>query len=308
MSCILNTIDSCLPMATLITLGSLIDRIIDHYRRHYKELIGITLWFIVAAAPFLLSGYIAPFGIDEQTATSEIGAFFLMNGIGFITTTVASLWIAACLMYTIDAHAKGTTPDHDALGKKSWKAVPSLLILSILIAGILIGLALLAVVPGILIMLFNKAAGTFGAVVGVLSVLLLFGGFFTALYILIRYSIELAFAQFVLVLEKSPEKLSLSTIRSSMAQSRQYVQGRWWATAIRLFIPNAIISLIVVGFSLVFNISTTILLAFVAPSLSALAIKLIAIGMTLGLFIVNAIVMPLYSLATYYLYDSINKR
>ncbi len=295
-------------MAQLITLGSLIDRTVEHYRSHFKELIGITLWVIVAAAPFLLSGYIAPFGIDEFTPTNETIAYITTNVIGLITTTLASLWIAACLIYTIDARAKGSTPDHVALGKKSWKVIPSLFVLSALIAIVLIAAAVVMILPSILIMVFNSGTGTMGAVLGILGVLLLFAGFIGAVYTLVRYSIELAFAQYVLVLEGNVGKFSFAALRKAVQQSRTYVRGNWWAVAIRLFVPNAIISLIVIGFSLVLNISATIMLSFAAPALSALAIKLISIGLTLSLFILNAVVMPLYSLATYYLYDSVAKR
>jgi len=127
-----------------------------------------------------------------------------------------------------------------------------------------------------------------------------------ARYFIIRYSVELAFTQYALVLEQ-PAKFSLKNIWTAIQSSRAGVRGAWWAVAIRLFVPNAIISLIVVGISISVNFATTIVLSFAAASLSALAIKLIAIFLTMSLFIINALVMPLYALATYYLYDSVKR-
>lgn len=295
-------------MAKLITLGLLIDKTVEHYRLHIKELIGITLWLVVAATPFLFSGYLAPFGVDQQTPVGETIAYMIVNFIGLITTTAASIWIGICLILTIDARAQGKTPDHVALGKRSWKFFFSFLVLS---AGIALGISVvsaLLVVPGILIMLFNTMPGAAGTAIGIAGVLLLFGGAAAALYTLVRYSVELAFAQYHLVLDNDSTKFSLKTLWKSVLASRESVKGSWWAVAIRLLIPNLIISLIVVGFTMVTNLATTILISFAAAALSPLAITLISVALTLSVFIVNAIVMPLYSLTVYYLYDSIAKR
>ncbi len=295
-------------MAKFITLGLLIDKTVEHYRLHFKELIGITLWLVVAAMPFLFSGYIAPFGVDQQTPASETLAYMIVNVVGLITTTAASIWIGICLILTIDARAQGKTPDHVALGRRAWKFFFSFLLLS---AAIAIGLsvaAVLLVIPGILLMLLNTASGVVGTAVGIAGVIILFGGAAAALYTLIRYSVELAFAQYHLVLESDSTKFSFKAIWKAAVASRESVKGSWWAIAFRLFIPNIVISLIVLGFTMVTNLATTILISFAAASLSALAITLISVALTLSVFIVNAIVMPLYSLIVYYLYDSIAKR
>ncbi len=295
-------------MANVITLGSLIDRTVEHYRSHFKELIGISLWLVVASMPFLFSGYLAPFGVDQYTPTSEIVAYIAASVTGLIATTLASLWIGVCLILTIDARANNKTPDHVALGKRSWKFLASFFVLSTCIAAGLSILSALFLVPGILIMMLNTATGTLGMVLGILGVILMFAGTVGAMYTLIRYSVELSFAQYHLVLESSTTKLSFKTLIAAAKASRESVKGRWWSVAIRLFVPNAIISLIVVGFTMTTNLATTVLISFAAASLSPLAITLISVALTLSVFIVNAIVMPLYSLTTYYLYDSVSKR
>lgn len=295
-------------MAKFITLGLLIDKTVEHYRLHVKELIGISLWLVVAATPFLFSGYIAPFGVDQQTPTSEINAYMLINVVGLITVTVASIWIGICLILTIHSRAQGNTPDHVAIGKRSWKFFFSFLVLS---ASIAIGLSVLSalfVVPGILIMLFNTATGAAGAAIGVSGLILLFAGLAAAIYTLVRYSIELTFAQYVLVLESESTKFSFKNLLGCAQASRKLVKGSWLAIAFRLVIPNIIISLIVVGFTMATNLGATTLISFAAAAFSPLAITLISVGLTLSVFIVNALVMPLYSLTVYYLYDSVSKR
>lgn len=293
-------------MATIITLGSLIDKTVEHYHKHFKELVGITLWLIVGASPFLFSGYIAPAGVDTTTPTNEILAYLGINLIGLVTTTLASLWIGACLILTIDARAKGATPDHVALGKQAWKFAPALFVFSILFSLTLILSVAVLFLPGILTLMVNQADGAAGAALGIGGVILLFGGFIAASYVLLRFSVELAFTQFAIVLEQ-PAKFSLRSMWSAVQSSRDMVRGSWWAVLIRLFVPGAIIGLIAIGVSIAMNFAMTILLAFASASFSALAIKLIAIVLTMSLFVVNALVMPLYSLATYYLYDSLKR-
>jgi hypothetical protein len=293
-------------MANIITLGLLIDKTVEHYHKHFKELVGITLWLIVGASPFLFSGYIAPAGVDSTTPMNEIIVYLGINVLGLITTTLSSLWIAACLMLTINARAKGNTPNHEALGKQAWKFTPGLFVFGVLFAIVMVLGATVLFIPGIIALMANQADGAAGAALGIGGVLLLFAGAIASLYFVIRYSVELAFAQYAIVLEQ-PTKFSLKNMWSAVQSSRASVRGAWWAVAIRLLVPNAIISLIVISVTMGVNFAMTIIFTFAAASLSALAIKFIAILLTMSIFIVNALVMPLYSLATYYLYDSVKR-
>ncbi len=301
-------------MAHLITLGALIDRTVEHYRLHFKELIGISLWFVVAATPFLFAGYIAPFGVDEFTPFNETASYISLSALGAILTTIVGMWVSICLMLTIDARAKNTVPNHVALGKKSWKYLPSFLILSLSIAGGLSVIAVLCMMPGFLITFLNTANGAAGAALGILGVLLIFAGAGAGLYVLIRYGIAYAFAQYSLILEteRPPSITSVSALyralRGHIASSQKAVDGQWWQIALRILIPNLIISLLVLAVSVGTNLASTVFISFAAASLSALAITLISVALTLILFLVNALVLPLYSLTAYYLYDSIRQR
>jgi hypothetical protein len=293
-------------MANIITLGLLIDKTVEHYHKYFKELIGISLWLIVGASPFLFSGYIAPAGVDSATPMNEVLMYLGINAVGLVTTTLSSLWIASCMMLTINARAKGSTPNHVVLGKQAWKFTPALFLFGIAFAVVMMLGAVVLFIPGIIALMANQADGATGAALGIGGVLLLFAGAIASLYFIIRYSVELAFAQYAIVLEQ-PSKFSLKNIWSAVQSSRASVRGSWWAVAIRLLVPNAIISLIVISVTMTVNFAMTVIFTFAAASLSALAIKLIAILLTTSLFVVNAMVMPLYSLATYYLYDSVKR-
>lgn len=295
-------------MANLITLGSLIDRTVEHYRTHFKELIGISLWLVVAAMPFLFAGYLAPFGVDQYTPANEVITYLIISFIGLITITLARLWTSVCLIFTIDGRAKGATPDHVALGKKSWKYILSFFVLSTGIALALSIAAGLFLVPGIAIMMLNHLPGTAGAALGVVGVLLLFAGTLVAVYTLVKYSVELAFAQYFLLLDTESSRFSFKTLRAAIVASRSAVKGQWWAVALRLIVPSLIIGLIAYGITTSTNLAATVLISFAAASLSPLAITLISVALTLSVFIIVALIMPLYSLTTYYLYDSVSKR
>jgi hypothetical protein len=292
---------------SIITIGALIDKTIDHYHHHIKELVGVSLWVIVGAAPFLFSGYIAPGGIDTTTPSYEAFTYLILNTLGLVTTTITSLWISANLVLTIHARKQGETPDHVALGKKAWKFVPILFCYSILLTGALFAVSILAFIPGLIVMLLNVGDGTNAAILGVVGILLIFAGGIGALYLIIRYAVEIAFTQYILILEHAP-KCSFATIRNAVQSSRAMVKGSWFAVVIRLFIPNAIISLLVTVIAIGVSFSTSIFIALATASLSALAVKLIAVIITLSVFVINAVTLPLYSLVTYYLYDSVKRK
>lgn len=295
-------------MAQLISLGAMIDHTIDHYRHHFKELIGISLWMIVASAPFLLAKYIAPLGVDVATPMNETIAYAAMNSIGFITTVLASFWVSVCLVLTIRARANGNTPDHATLGKQSWKMIPGLLIVSLIITvGIVLACAL-ALAPGLLLTMLNPATGALGDAVGILGGILLIVGIVAALYFTVRVSIELSLSQYIYILETEGNRLSPSAIKHALVQSRAYVRGKWWSVFLRLVIPSVLVALLVFAVTFVMNIGITVLMIFAAASFSALAVKLSAIFLTLNAFVINALAVPLYSLVGYYLYDSIAKR
>ncbi len=295
----------------MITLGSLIDRTVEHYHKHFRILAGISLWIVVAAMPFLFSSYIAPFGVDKTTPTRELIEFLSLNLLGLVTTTVAGFWITACLILTGEAQAKGITPDHTALGKQSWKIFPALCLLSFGIATVFVLVAIILMAPGFAMLWSSNAADSSGSMTMIIGGALFFIGMIIAALFLAKYSVEVAFAQYILILETT-EKITPKNIKkvlmNSIKTSRSMVRGHWWAIAFRLLIPAGIIGFIVYGATYLVNFIVSIGFSFSVGSISPLGITLISVASTIGILIINALIMPLYSLATYYLYDSITKR
>lgn len=298
-------------MANMITLGSLIDRTVDHYRKHFRVLAGISLWIVVAAMPFLFSSYIAPFGVDKTTPVNELIGFLSLNFLGLITTTVAGFWITACLILTENAQAKNSTPDHAALGKQSWKIFPALFLLSVGIAAFFIIVALALMAPGFAMLWLNNTGDAAGSTMMIIGGILFCIGMITSVIFLAKYSVEVAFAQYVLILENT-EKITVKNVgkilMNSIKTSRAMVQGHWWATMLRVLVPSGIIGFIAYGATYLINAIINIGFSFSVGSISPLGITLISVASTVGVLILDALVMPLYSLATFYLYDSITKR
>lgn len=295
----------------MITLGSLIDRTVEHYHKHFRVLAGISLWIVVSAMPFLFSSYIAPFGVDKTTPTRELIAFLSLNLLGLITTTVAGFWITACLVLTGAAQARGVTPDHAALGKQSWKIFPALFLLSFGIAAVFVLIAIALMAPGFAMLWSSNAADSSGSMTMILGGALFFIGMIVAALFLARYSVEVAFAQYVLLLENT-QKITLKNIgkvlMTSIKTSRTMVRGQWWAVMFRLLVPAGIIGFIIYGATYLINTIVGIGLSFSVGSFSPLGITLISVASTVSILVINALVMPLYSLAAFYMYDSITKR
>jgi hypothetical protein len=226
------------------------------------------------------------------------------NFLGIITLAAASIWVSIALLMAIDQQVAGKKPDMRNIGKRAWKLFFPYVVISLLIALIMIGLSLTAI-PGIVLMGFAAFSESMGAAMGILGVLLFFVGAIAALVLIAKFSVELAFTQYNLVLTR--ENKPWNKLTSTLSESRSLVKGRWWATFIRLFVPNIVFSLIVFGINLAVGLGTTVLFAVAVGLLSESVLQVGAAISTLFVMLISALAVPLYTLATYFLYDSLTK-
>lgn len=293
-------------MSTLITIGQIIDIAVDHYHKHYKELLGIALWILVAFIPLGIVGLIMP---SDQTALENLsaGRYAFVSGInilGTLAVAVVSIWVAISMIFMIDAQFANKKTDAKIVGRKAWSIFIPFSILSTLVAIIVIIPALVLVLPGLAMMIagsVREGAEAIGS-----SGLFLFGiGALVGLYFIIRLSIELSFSQYELILDPQEKPLSWKALKGAMTSSRELVRGRWWATLWRIALPNVLFSLAVFVVNIVLTIGAGMLLAASASALPNIAIKLGAVAISFGAVGVNVLAAPLYTIATYALYDSL---
>ncbi len=293
-------------MSSLISIGQIIDSSVDHYRKHGKELLGIALWVLVAFVPLGVVGLITPSdeAVLDALPLGRIALIAAGNLIGVLAVTLVGIWVAVSLILMVAAQHTGASADAKVIGRKAWTMFVPFAVLSLLVAIIAIVPALLTL-PGIAMMMIGGlregaetvggiglAIFTIGAVVGV--------------YFLIRLSVELAFAQYRLVLAPKGKLLAGKTLMAAVRESHQLVRGRWFATLWRLAIPNILFSLAAFVINVIITLGAGVLLAVSASSMPTFVLQLGAVVVSFAAVAVNVIIAPLYTIATYALYDSLD--
>ncbi|MCR4312103.1 MAG: hypothetical protein NUV56_02350 [Candidatus Uhrbacteria bacterium] len=290
-------------MSNLISIGQIIDQTIERYRTNFKELFGIALWVLVAFIPLSVASFLNPAEGVELPASREI-FLWLFNGASVLAVTIVSLWVGISLILAIDQAEGGKKIDAHAVGKQAWKLFVPFALVSVLIGLILTCLALLSL-PGLLLMVF----GTLNSqdTLGTIGLLLFVLGAIASIIFMLKLSIELAFTQYSFLLNTKGKALSWTAMKTALRESRSLVRGRWWATFFRLALPNIIFSLVVFGVNYILSLGAGVLLAVNAGSLSETLIKAGAVFISLAVIAVNVLAMPLYSIATYKIYDSLTR-
>ena len=283
-------------MATLISIGQVLDHSLEHCRKHYKELLAIVLWMVAASVPTVASKLVALTDTDQALTNGDWLSFSLAL-LGALLAGVVSFWMYATLTSAIADQAANKRINLSQLYHAGWNVFWKYLGLTILIGLIFLGLSLMTL-PGLILLLIG-ASPAVSSVFSGLGLPLLFIGGLASLAMVIKLTVQLAFSPFILLLEK---RSIIDSITGSMA----LVRGRWWATLLRFAIPKIIyfLAFFVIGF-VVFQ---AIALLMTVLSTSSQAAVMIIYTLTLFLSVLlSVIVVPFIVATDYYLYDSLQK-
>ncbi len=283
-------------MASLISVGQVLDLSLEHCRKHFKELLAITLWMVVASIPTVVGTLLAPSGGD-QTLTGGDWLSFAFSCVGTILTIVVSIWAYATLVLAVAEQAGGKKINLKHTYQQGWKIFLPYFLLSLLVAGIVIGIALIAA-PGFILLILSSSA-TSAPILGVLGTPVFIIGTGIALFLLVKYSVQIAFAPYVLILEK---KNPIEAIKGSLA----LVRGRWWATLLRFLLPKLIYSLVIFVVNYLVFAVIEVVLSLLMETSTVLVLAVYTLSLFLSVFL-SAIVIPLLIATDYYLYDSLRK-
>jgi hypothetical protein len=280
-------------MASLISLGQIIDTSLGHYKKHYKELIAISMVLVLASLPSILAKLIELVKGSSENATAGDWLTFGLSFIGWVAVIIASLWTYATLILTIDGQAKNRTIKLKEAFKSGWQVLGKYTLLSIVLAGIFCLLAL-AIAPGTILI----GVGGLGNMptLATLGIPFFILGGIVAIVLIAKFAVELNFSPYVLLLDK--EKV-LDAVKSS----RKLVQKRWLATVFRLLLPKLIyfVIMFIVNFIILSALGLlrtlfldSLILSFLIDAVTLLAAVLIP-----------ALVTPLLITTDYYLYGSL---
>lgn len=283
-------------MASLISVGQVLDQSLEHCRKHYKELLALVLWMVVASIPSVVGKLLAPTGGDNAL-TSGDWLSFAFSLIGAILVVVVSIWMYATLTLTIAEQADEKKVNLKALSKQGWKIFGKYLLLTICLGLIFIGIAALTA-PGY-VLLFVGSIGDSSSILSALGTPLFFVGSLATLYLLVKYSIELAFAPYILLLEKT-------SVTEAIKKSIALVRGRWLKTAVRFIIPKILYFLALFVINYVVFTALEMLMALIMHTSSFGVLAVYTASLLLSAFM-SSIVTPLVIATDYYLYDSLHK-
>lgn len=282
-------------MASLISVGQVLDRSAEHVRKHYVELLAIVLWMVAASIPTIIGKLLSPLGGDK-TLVSGDWVSFAFSLSGAILVVIASFWMYATLTFAMAHQAKNQAGNVKRYYREGWKVLGKYILLSLTLGAIFTGLVLISA-PGLAMLLFGASAQSSSGLWTTIGVPVFFLSLFASFYLIVKYTVGLAFSPFLLLLEKRP-------VVEAITGSLKLVQGRWWSTAVRFVSPKVVYFL---AFFIITFVSGTALklLTTILASTSHTAVLL---AFTLSLFLsvfLSVIVTPFILATDYYLYDSL---
>jgi hypothetical protein len=284
-------------MASLISIGQVIDSSLEHYRKHFRELLAILLWIVVASVPSIVGKILAPIGDNAEAGAGDWISFALSMG-GSILSVVVGIWVYAALVLAINNQAEGKKTDLKKISKAGWKVFWPYLGLTIALAAIFVGIALITA-PGFALLFISavRDAAANSSVLAALGAPLFFIGGFISLILLAKYSIQLAFAPFLLLLEGQG---IVASIKGSLA----LVRGRWWGTFFRFVLPKIIYFLLAFVVSLIVFTALEVAMRLLSANSPVLVLLLYTFSLLLS-NLLTALLTPLLIGNDFYLYKSL---
>jgi len=281
-------------MASLISLGQVIDKTIAHYKKHFVELISITAWIIIASVPAAIAKILQPYTLGTEATPLHIFTIVL-NDLGALLVGIVSIWVLLSTIIAIGEQASGGTRDIKAQGKKAWKLFFSYIWVSILLS-LIIAVILLPPALGLIFILIDSIRGASTVLTSIGGILLLIGAI-VSFVLLVKYSIQYGFAPYSLVLD---QEHGVKALR----HSSMLVSGRWWDTFFRFVVPKLIYALVVFVLNFLLLAALAIILVILVSDMSLYQ----GIGNATWMILsaaVTALSIPLIAVTDFYIYDSL---
>lgn len=281
-------------MASLISLGQIIDKTIAHYKKHFVELFSISAWIAVASVPAAVSKLLDPYVTNTPATPLHIFAIILKD-FGGLLIIMVSAWVLLSTILAVSEQAAGGTPNPKTRALRAWKLFfpyAWLFILTLLvIAVILIPPAL-----GVGLILIDGLRGTASILSSLGGILILVGTLFSFVF-LVKYSIKFGFSPYSLVLEN---KRGVQALKHSSS----LVAGRWWEVFYRFVVPKVLFSLVLFLLNILLLAALAVLLVLLISDLTLYQGLGNAAWLVLS-SLVTAVSLPLFAVTDFYIYDSL---
>lgn len=290
-------------MGKLISIGQILDTTFEHYTKHFKAFMGVSLWLFIISIFAIVSTILQPatetnYLIEYSLLTTSEYIGIIISVIGtVIVAPIIGIWITIALIKTEDNIFKNKTEKFTTVGSYSCKKFFSYAWIALLKTLILL-LPALAVVPGFILIAINVFTNG-GIWLGAVSLIVLVLGAIVGLILLTILSIWFAFPVFALI---GDDARGVKAIK----ESKKLVSGRFWSVLWRLFVPKLIFTAGLIVAQIVVLVVVFPILGFSSLSGEA-TYKISSIIDTLASLGLSALVAPLFIIADYLIYDSLRK-
>lgn len=281
-------------MASLISLGQIIDKTMAHYKKHFVELLSITAWIVIASVPAAIAKFLQPYTAGTELTPLHIFTIAL-NDLGALLIGVVSVWALLSMIIAISEQASGTARDQKTQGKKAWKLFFSYIWVSILVA-LVVAAILVPPIFGFVLILIDGFRGASTVLSSIGGILLLVGAL-VSFILLVKYSIQYGFAPYSLVLDQEHGVKALQ-------HSASLVSGRWWDAFFRFVIPKVIYTLVVFVLNFLLLAALAIILLVIFGN-STLYQSLGGATWMIISSVITALYIPLIAVTDFYIYDSL---
>lgn len=286
----------------LLTIGELIDRSWDHYRRDFVDLMSVSGWILLAAIFNVVALALYPsaskiIGTAGLTGVESAGVVLYAFS-NWIVTPIIGLWVFATLVRLVRAQLSGRRASvREAMMDGKRLFVP-LFVVSALVFALMACVVLIGFGPAALLSILAAAANSSVLTIAASASMVI--GVIAAIVLGFRWSVHYYFAPFALLVDDVRGKASLTA-------SRKLVEGRFWGVLLRLGVPKIVFILLgALAMALV-----TFVLSLATSTLTGLnldvQLRLATISASVLSTIVAVLLNPIIIIADLMLYQSLKR-
>lgn len=285
---------------TLISVGQLIDETWEIYKKRFTEILSISSWLLISAILVTISLIYYPTVTQVTLGNGYTGGntfgILLFSITTLVISPIISFWIYNSVTRAVGAHVSNKRMNPKVAMKEGVQSffpalVTTLMVVLMLILAIVIGMAPPAIVAGI-------GALTGSSALIILGNIALVIGIFVATFLTIKWGVYYVLAPIITILDGSKGK-------ESLAQSRQLIEGRFWAILGRTAIPKILFMILGVVMMSIIGYLVSIFIEASGGFNTDLQLRVSTMTNTIGPIIIAIIINPMIIIADVLLLKSL---
>lgn len=224
---------------SLISVGQLIDESWEVYKKHFASFLAISSWLLISAILIAISLAYYPTVTQITTGTGYTGGqtfgIALFSFTSIVISPLLSFWIYTSITRATSAYTKGRKLAPKAAMNEGRKIFIPAIITSIMVVLMILLAIVIGMAPPAIIASIGALVGS-GALIIIGNIALVIG-IFVATFLAAKWLVYYIFAPFITILDGTKAKMAL-------AESRQLIEGRFWAVLGRVAIPKIVFTIV----------------------------------------------------------------